>query len=141
MSYSYVTSVFPNFKYSNVYNTKLYETVDLKDTERTSIPAWDNEQNSTLAQVEQQTKEQTKEQTKTQTKEIVEEFQAQTSEHNSNVDYHLEYTKHILSCASCKQVLIKQFNIDNDRIKNEEIMELISFIMFGIFILILLDGK
>lgn len=131
MSYSYVTSVFPNFKYSNVYNTKLYESVELKDTAST-IPAWDNEQNSTLAKVEQ---------TKTQEINIlaksgnVEEFQ------ESEPQIHLEYTKHILSCASCKQVLIKQFNIDNDRIKNEEIMELISFIMFGIFILILLDGK
>jgi len=29
MSYSYVNSVFPDFKYSNVYDTKLYENLNV----------------------------------------------------------------------------------------------------------------
>jgi hypothetical protein len=56
-----------------------------------------------------------------------------------NNDDHDNYIKHILKCEQCKELLLKQFNIESDRIRNEEIMELISFIIFGIFILLLLD--
>jgi hypothetical protein len=34
---------------------------------------------------------------------------------------------------------MKQWNIDNNRIQNEEIMELVTYIVFGIFILLLID--
>lgn len=53
---------------------------------------------------------------------------------------HENYIKHITNCPSCKQVLLKQFNIETERIKNDEIMELISYIIFGIFLFILLDS-
>jgi hypothetical protein len=52
---------------------------------------------------------------------------------------HIEYTKHVLECTSCKELLMKQFNIENDRIRNEEIMELISYLIFSLFILLLID--
>ena len=53
---------------------------------------------------------------------------------------HEVYTKHILECEQCKQLLLKQFNIETERIRNEEILELITFLIFGLFILLLLDG-
>ena len=31
MSYSYVKTVFPDFKYSNVYDTKLYENLNVSN--------------------------------------------------------------------------------------------------------------
>ena len=34
---------------------------------------------------------------------------------------------------------MKQLGIETDRIRNEEIMEIISYILFGLFILILID--
>jgi hypothetical protein len=49
------------------------------------------------------------------------------------------YMKHISHCEDCRMVMMKQFNIESDRIRNEELMELISYIMFGIFILLLFD--
>jgi len=49
------------------------------------------------------------------------------------------YTKHVLDCNKCKGMILKQFNIENDRIRNEEILELISYIMFGILILLIID--
>ena len=49
------------------------------------------------------------------------------------------YMKHVLSCHSCRSIIMKQLNMDNDRIRNEEIMELVTYIVFGIFILLLID--
>lgn len=49
------------------------------------------------------------------------------------------YMKHISECSKCKGIMLKQFGIENDRIRNEEILELISYIIFGLFILLLID--
>lgn len=49
------------------------------------------------------------------------------------------YIKHISECGRCKAILLKQFGIETDRIRTEEILELISYIIFGLFILLLLD--
>jgi hypothetical protein len=58
---------------------------------------------------------------------------------NNDSQSHEEYIKHISNCSACKKIMLKQFNIESDRLRNEEIVELISYIMFGLFILILLD--
>jgi hypothetical protein len=50
------------------------------------------------------------------------------------------YTKHILECSKCKNLIMKQFGIENDKIRNEEIMELISYFIFALFILLLIDS-
>jgi hypothetical protein len=52
---------------------------------------------------------------------------------------HEDYIKHLSSCSACKEIVLKQFNVESDRLRNEEIIELISYVMFGVFILILLD--
>lgn len=49
------------------------------------------------------------------------------------------YIRHISECGRCKAILLKQFGIETDRIRTEEILELISYIIFGLFILLLLD--
>lgn len=134
MSYSYIDKVFPEFRYSNVYDTKLYENVSVGKPQVNPL-----ENTNAYAEVNK-----------------IETFQDNQVFFNipspnaipinnnmitdtSNID-HMTYTKHVLGCASCKQSLIKQFNIENDRLRNEEIMELISFIMFGLFILLFLDS-
>jgi hypothetical protein len=50
------------------------------------------------------------------------------------------YTDHVLSCSKCSNMLSKQLGIINDKAKLEEIMELGSYIIFGIFILLLLES-
>jgi len=50
------------------------------------------------------------------------------------------YTKHIFECSKCKDIIMKQFGIENDKIRNEEIMELISYFIFALFILLLIDS-
>jgi hypothetical protein len=59
---------------------------------------------------------------------------------DSNDDKCDEYMKHVLECSLCKSAITKQLQLDNDRIRNEEIMELISYIAFGIFVLLLIDN-
>lgn len=50
------------------------------------------------------------------------------------------YIKHILECSKCKGMVTKQLNIETDRLRNEEIMEVLSYLIFGVFILLLLDN-
>jgi len=175
MSYSYVKTVFPNFNYSNVYDTKLYDDLNKNnapkqlniephdtlrdiyyiDTQKqkenivlpeTTIETFQNNQkfyNIPLPteNVPLPTKNISllKENVTLPTKNInhIEHFEKDLQ--NSSQSSHNDYTAHVLDCSSCKELLLKQFNIESDRIRNEEIMELISFIIFGIFILLLLD--
>lgn len=61
------------------------------------------------------------------------------SNNSNNEISHELYIKHILDCSKCREIVVKQFNIDADRIKHEETMELISYIIFAIFLLYLID--
>lgn len=160
MSYSYVKTVFPDFKYSNVYNTKMYE--NLNSTQNTNINSTENtlsytEINSAIKPTENvlsyaeinPAKHELSYDTIKPTPNYIETFQETKltdNNNNNNINNkinekieHVTYTKHIIECANCRQILMKQFNIESDRIKNEEIMELISFIMFGLFVLTLID--
>ena len=49
------------------------------------------------------------------------------------------YTRHVLDCQKCRSLLIKQLNLENDKIQNEEVMEIISYILFGVLLLLILD--
>jgi len=49
--------------------------------------------------------------------------------------------KHVLNCSSCKSIIIKQLGLDADKTRNEEFMELLSYIVFGIFMLMLIDNS
>lgn len=66
----------------------------------------------------------------------IEKFE-QTQEVQNTCDMHI---KHALECTKCKNILLKQFNIEYDRLRNEEIMEVISYMIFGLFILLLIDN-
>ncbi len=156
MSYSYVKAVFPNFEYSNVYNSKVYENLNVSKEKREFLPADLPSLNSTFSDVSVFEEEKP-------SKSKIETFQDNQKFFNQplpkdvippnnnrihperfeqpqrdNGD-HLEYTKHILECGRCKDLLMKQFGMENERIRNEEIMELISFVIFALFILLLID--
>jgi hypothetical protein len=51
------------------------------------------------------------------------------------------YVKHVIQCNRCKMMAMKTFGVETDRIRNEEIMELISYILFGLFVLMLIDSS
>lgn len=50
------------------------------------------------------------------------------------------YITHIINCDKCKSILMKQLNIESDNKRNEELMELISYLIFAIFILLLVNS-
>ena len=54
---------------------------------------------------------------------------------------HTIYVKHVLECSICKDMVLKQLNIESDRLFKEEILEILSYIVFAFFILMLLDSK
>jgi hypothetical protein len=69
----------------------------------------------------------------------VEKFENQKQVNTCELDCD-SYIKHINECNKCKGIVLKQFGIETDRIKNEEIMEVISYLIFGLFVLLLIDS-
>lgn len=47
---------------------------------------------------------------------------------------------HILRCDKCMMIVKKQLNLEYEKARNEEIMELVSYVLFGIFILMLIEN-
>lgn len=158
MSYSYVKTVFPEFKYSTVYDTKMYENLNVSQYDNRLFEPADLDVSKTYSDL---SKKESIVEPKQEQKSKIETFQDNQHfyhipipqdnipSHNNIISKekfeggkeqsHMEYTKHVLECSSCKELLMKQFNIENDRIRNEEIMELISYLIFGLFILLLID--
>lgn len=157
MSYSYVKTVFPNFQYSNLYNSNIYDNLNVsKDKKIFEAADFNtNSQFSDLSVFEEEKPSKSKIETFQDNQQFFnqplpkdnipvnnnkiysERFEQPQRQENSD---HLEYTKHVLECSKCKELLMKQFGLENERIRNEEIMELISFIIFGLFILLLIDA-
>ena len=59
---------------------------------------------------------------------------------NNEAISHDQYVKHVLSCKSCKEIVMTQLQLENDRLYKEEMMELISYIILAIFIVLLLES-
>jgi exonuclease VII small subunit len=200
MSYSYIKSVFPNFKDSNkVYDESLYNNINTLYTDTSlGLPEPENlersrpnykhpkvelEQvvvkpeskieamsnvfneyaNASFYKPESQNnlsyynlpikaiqKQNTKQHNVTIESKNIEQFEeenpkAQVSKNESDTVKCIDgdcdqYIKHVLECSKCKTIAIKQLGIDNDRFRNEEMMELASYIIFGLFILLLIDS-
>ena len=51
-----------------------------------------------------------------------------------------KYVNHTANCDKCRSILMKQLNIDSDNKRNEELMELISYLIFAVFILLLINS-
>jgi len=165
MSYSYVKTVFPDFEYSNVYNHKLYSDMngngvngDMNDKKSENklavVPA---SEDMTLGYLKSEPLIiRPGNQTKLIENVTFKEPFTQISKDKDNLhfynqkietfdgnlrkertghdgyDGHDEYIKHVSKCDFCKSIIKRQY-------PNHEMMELISYITFGIFILILLD--
>ena len=169
MSYSYVKTVFPNFAFSNVYNDNLYtNTTPNTPLNVTGLDNTQNnystetykqiepyKQIETYKQIEPYTQIDQEEPYKNNLTYYNKPVLNQDIPHYQNINHqesfestikdktnasHDEYLNHINSCPGCKELLLKQLNIETERLRNDEIMELLSYIVFGIFILILLDS-
>jgi|UniRef100_A0A6C0DZE1 hypothetical protein len=150
MSYSYLKNVFPNFDSSVDYQNKVYNEININTTNQTNstvtpasnIPSLNKlskftqsligapfQQNNMPIMSKEPYVETTQESFSNNT---IEKFE----DEQPTCDF---YMKHVLSCHRCRSIIMKQWNIDNNRIQNEEIMELVTYIVFGIFILLLID--
>jgi|UniRef100_A0A6C0ALE8 hypothetical protein len=170
MSYSYLKNVFPKFEDSTkVYNSSLYTQIDNCESS-IPVPESIVNENQYPIKIQEQQNDIVLPQTKLlesfnaetelapinilnnkkssdnlkfynspyvpiYNKNLVEKFE----DTNSKLDCDL-YIKHINDCNKCRSIVLKQFGIETDRIKNEEIMEIISYIIFGLFILLLIDS-
>lgn len=165
MSYSYIKSVFPNFQKSDrVYNEDLYNNLNVSQEEQiqtlekfTDIVIEPKQEPIEHQQLQPKIlKDQSNltyynlplnytksiplspEESKTQTLEkgkVIGQF-----ENNCSTLECDSYIKHILECDKCKNMMVKNLGLENDKILNEEIMEVVSYIIFGIFILLLIDS-
>ena len=149
MSYSYLKNVFPQFESSIDYQNKVYNEININTTNQTNstvTPASNTPSLNKLSQFTQSLigapfqkdtpnllpKEIKTNQDSFSNNNTIEKFE----DEQPTCDF---YMKHVLSCHSCRSIIMKQLNMDNDRIRNEEIMELVTYIVFGIFILLLID--
>lgn len=159
MNYSYVKTVFPNFKYSDVYDINVYKNVEDNDKKVSEIKNEIVETFDTLSKptawtplIDSQFQEINKNnKLLSQNNTSYNKYPQSTIEsptqltkipfvHNETFQNdHQEYIKHVLECNQCKEILIKQFNIKQDTIFNEDFLELLSFIIFGILLLLLID--
>ena len=168
MSYSYVKTVFPNFEFSNVYNDKLYTNINSVTTPLQDVQDLDSARIDIYKQGIPNFKQDIPnnyfkqdipnfkqgipnfKQDIPNFKQDIPNINLQENLENINLqentpkdnkkDYHDDYINHINGCPSCKEALLKQLGVETERLKNDEIMELISYLIFGIFILILLDS-
>lgn len=145
MSYSYIKNVFPNFNSSkslddNVYNKLKSSNLTLVNDEIQSdlnfLPSSLNlEQYKNSHEIEHFTENQN-----VIANPMVTAAPSPISNNlSSNIDCEI-YIKHVLSCSKCQGIIRKQLNTDNERLRNEELMELFSYILLGVFILLFIDN-
>lgn len=125
MSYSYIKAVFPKFENSRVYDDRIYASLDSSGLNN-KLLVKANENKKEYKELEDKTIK-------------LEQFAVENETGKKGDSEHDVYLEHILKCESCLELLTKQLQIDNDRIMREEIIELIAFIAFGVFMLMLID--
>jgi len=159
MSFSYIKSVFPDFNFSTVFNDKLYNNLNnlsspVQTNMQTSVESFENNQafynlpiptqdipkynniNTHLPPIQPIHPIQS----------VKNGWMHESLDNTDNVDNrdisikHDDYIQHILVCPGCKGILLKQFQVESDRMYKEEMMELVSYIIFALFILLLLDS-
>lgn len=165
MSYSYIKSVFPNFETSKVYSEDIYNTigVQLKSQNETKteelqpfgaekyVSSFNLNEKQSVKQSENEISKKdnlkfynlpytpakhqnlTEEKKNSNGERMIESFGDQENDHN-------KYILHVMECKRCKESLLKQLNLWDDKIKMEGYMELASYIIFGIFIILIIDA-
>lgn len=165
MSYSYIKNVFPKYESSTINTEKLYNNLNLSTQTtqpiKNDVLAFDETE---FSKFKKELINKTEEYQLTQTKlPIIEKFTQSIQPQPTSIQPHptsiqsqptsiqdLEHIhkyqntcnnnlNHVMNCNKCRTIIIKQLNINNDRLRNEELMELFSYIIFSIFILLLID--
>jgi hypothetical protein len=131
MSYSYIKSVFPNFEPTTTTNGSMYNSLPQNDIVTTSKQVVEANGQDDYYKFAKSLINETN---------VVESFDNSPAPIKQAFGDCNDHMTHILQCSKCKEILTKQLDRQNDKIRNEEIMELISYIVFGIFILLLIES-
>jgi hypothetical protein len=73
-------------------------------------------------------------------KPVMDNNNSETDISNLSIE-HTGHINHVLSCNRCMDIIEKQLNIKHKQNIKEEFFEMISYILFGIFILLLLENR
>jgi hypothetical protein len=166
MSYSYLSSVYPDFKVSKTYNN-VYNSIAKSNNStmyNLPVPIGAVEELDRLAQrlgaasSEQQPQvEQFQNEKKSEERLLPQErdnlrFRTKPLPIQSNIEQFEQadlprsppttcdmYASHVVGCSKCKAVIMKQFNLENDRVHREQVLEVSSLLLLGAFILLLVD--
>lgn len=140
MSYSYIKNVFPNFNSSKSLNDNVYNKLKSSNlTLNNDTNDFQSDLNFIPSTINLEKFNE------------IETFVSPGPAPNQNViktqiptncEVHNceDYIKHVLSCSKCQGIMRKQLNTDNERLRNEELMELFSYILLGIFVLLFIDN-
>jgi hypothetical protein len=160
MSYSYIKSVFPNFqpsKIENIYNvySNSKPSIPKPEPAKNQIKAY-NEQELTQFVKNLIQKSETVIPNKAKIDntnnmiiqgEYISKYANEVVEPEKSIETFSEvyidcnrHVNHILDCQQCKSIIMKQLNLESSKRKNEEMMEVLTYILFGIFILLVLEN-
>lgn len=146
MSYTYIKTVFPEFEFTNVYNDNLYKNVNETSNNLLNIVGFSqsdiNQSNVTDPFIEtfkeiDKMETQSKNNLKFYNDKVINQNIPQYNNIETFVDHH-DYIDHINNCKECKDILLKQFGYETQRINHDDLMELFSYIIFGILLYMLI---
>lgn len=147
MSYSYIKSVFPNYSTeddpnvgSQLYTSNLTLGGSVETNTKINSPVSPYESSSF---VETFNGESNKDNLHFRVPPVptisIESFSKDTNVTNSITNTNCEdYLQHVLKCKACSNALRKQLGVGRS-VEYEELVEVFAFILFGVFLLMLLE--
>ena len=139
--YSYIRKVFPDFNDSTDYLKTQGITLEKYDN---TVPVLQT-QNQSQPQIQAQTTipipitKQDSSAVFQENKPIVNLNANSNLNVNTVSNIHSESIKHSLECPECRQKILHTLQLDEERLRNEEYMELGSFFLYGMFLYLTID--
>lgn len=139
MSYTYIKTVFPEFEFTNVYNDNLYKNVNETSNNLLNVVGFSKSNDHSIETFKEIDKieNQSKNNLKFYNEKIINQNIPNYNNTGTLVNHH-DHIDHINNCKQCKDSLLKQFGYENQRINHDDLMELFSYIIFGILLYMLI---
>lgn len=167
MSYSYIKSVFPNFENSQNFQQTVYNNINLDkkyQTPQASVkqPSAYNDQELTQfvkELIEPEKKKTYEKSLPTERDNLrfynppipkenllqnceqppVKSIEMFNNEESKGDDCNI-HMKHVLDCEKCRSILMKHWNMEQKKMRNQEMIDILAYILFGILIIVLIDN-
>jgi len=141
MTYSYISSVFPNYEVSKLYDDNVYNNImkskapvsSAKSVQPYGGGAFQNFEGAQMVERFETTVPQPTVPQPTVPQPTVPTLQGDCKNHMD----------HVMECKECQEILRAHLRIEAvgviEQRRNEELMELASYVFFGIFVILMLD--